>query len=228
MELEYLTKAELSAYLDSPLAVKGVVVAVPFTQAAAAQQAMQLMASRASAKAPKAPNALVAPATPLEGLVVGVHDSEGDGFIHMTNLIFRATKSPWFVYSAQDVMAGRDWLSLALSAMGSAHELLGFNDGKWAGALASFGLVRRSWAQKNYSGDLFYPKYAQHYADCELTLLAMQEQVYAYEPNSVLMEVDWDKDRMSTNAVDRALFLARRAQGFDGRVSHEALLNLYS
>jgi len=219
MELEYLTKAELSAYLDSPLAVKGVVVAVPFTQAAAAQQAMQLMASRASAKAP---------AAPLEGLIVGVHDSEGDGFIHLTNLIFRATKSPWFVYSAQDVMDGRDWLRLALSAMGSAHELLGFNDGKWAGALASFGLVRRSWAQKNYSGDLFYPKYAQHYADCELTLLAMQEQVYAYEPNSVLMEVDWDKDRMSTNPVDRALFLARRAQGFDGRVSHAALLNLYS
>ena len=62
MELEYLTKAELSAYLDSPLAVKGVVVAVPFTQAAAAQQAMQLMASRASAKAP---------AAPLEGLLWG-------------------------------------------------------------------------------------------------------------------------------------------------------------
>ena len=102
------------------------------------------------------------------------------------------------------------------------------SDGKWAGALAGFGLARRSWATQHYDGNFFYPGYKRHYADAELTLLAMQANAYAYEPNSLLVEVDWDKDTSAVDAADRALFLERKQSGFDGKVTTPALLNLIS
>ena len=61
-----------------------------------------------------------------------------------------------------------------------------------------------------------------------LSLLARQAGCYVYEPNSVLVEIDADKDEKPVNAADRALFLARRREGFDGRVRDEALLGRFS
>jgi len=119
-------------------------------------------------------------------------------------------------------------LSLALEALGSERVLLGFNDGKWSGALAGFGLAQRAWAQGNYAGAFFYPKYQRHYADAELTLHALQSGRYAYEPNSLLVEVDWQKDQSQVDSVDRQLFLERKASGFEGMVTHPKLLDLFS
>jgi hypothetical protein len=72
----------------------------------------------------------------------------------------------------------------------------------------------------------FYPQYARHYADAELTLLALQAGVYAYEPNSILVEVDWDKDHASVDSHDRTVFAQRKAQHFDGKVTQAVLLDL--
>ena len=209
---DYLSITELTALAQNPLAVQGVALALPFTKASQAQQAAKLMAQRAN----------------YPGRIFSVHDEKGIGFNAIVNLVFKATKSTYFAYVAQDAFAGRDWLKLAVDALGEQKCLVGFNDGKWAGALAGFGLARRAWAEKNYAGDFFCPQYHRHYADAELTLLAMQAGLYAYEPNSVLVEVDWNKDQSSVDASDKAIFLARKIHQFDGQVSHPHLLNLIS
>lgn len=211
MQVQYLTSSELTA-LDSSLVAGGVLVVMPFTHADQAQRAASLMAMRADAP----------------GLILAIYDADQEGFIALINRAFAKTQSAYFAYVAQDAFAGRAWLSLALKALGNEKDLLGFNDGKWAGALAGFGLARRSWAVKNYSGAFFHPSYQRHYADAELTLLAMQQDVYAYDPNSVLIEADWTKDSAAVNDADRALFLARKNAGFDGKVVSPQLLHLIS
>lgn len=209
---EYRSIAELQSLIQKPLSVKGVVLALPFTQASQAQQAAKLMAQRAN----------------YPGLIISVHDEAGIGFNAIVNLVFKATQSTYFAYVAQDAYAGRDWLKLAVQALGEQKSLLGFNDGKWAGALAGFGLARRAWAEQNYQGDFFCPQYLRHYADAELTLLAMQAGLYVYEPNSVLIEVDWNKDRSAVDAGDRAVFMERKSHQFAGRITSPQLLNLIS
>ena len=56
----------------------------------------------------------------------------------------------------------------------------------------------------------------------------MQAGVYVYEPNSMLVEIDWEKDTKPVNEHDRQIFLQRRAQGFDARVTNPHLLQLIS
>jgi UDP-N-acetylmuramate-alanine ligase len=208
MQIIYLSTAELE---HATIAPTSVLVAMPYTQADMAQQAAQLMSAR----------------TGVDGTILCVHDEDRRGFVQVANLIFKVTQSAYFAYVAQDAYPGRDWLSMALKALGQDKHLLGFNDGKWAGALAAFGLVRRSWAINNYQGQLFYDGYQQHYEDVELTLLAMQEGVYAYDPHAVLTEVDWKKDSKPVNLADKALFAKRSAQQFDGRVTQANLLKLF-
>jgi hypothetical protein len=212
MQIQYLTSTELAAYENASLAMGGVLVAMPFINADLAQRAAKLMASRANAP----------------GMILCIHDEKEEGFIALINRAFAKTQSAYFAYVAQDAFAGKDWLKEALSAMGDQKHFLGFNDGKWAGALAGFGLARRSWASQNYAGNFFYPGYKRHFADAELTLLAMQAGAYAYEPSSLVVEVDWDKDGSSVDPSDRELFSERKKTGFDGKVSNPALLNLVS
>jgi len=209
---EYHSIAELQSRLQKPLLIEGVVLALPFTQASQAQQAAKLMAQRAN----------------FPGMIICVHDETGIGFNAIINLVFKATQSTYFAYVAQDAFAGRDWLKLAVEALGREKALLGFNDGKWAGALAGFGLARRTWAEHNYHGDFFCSQYHRHYADAELTLLAMQAGLYAYEPNSVLIEVDWNKDRSAVDSRDRTIFMERKEHQFEGKINSPQLLNLIS
>jgi hypothetical protein len=209
MQIQYLTSKELTAYENASLAAGGVLVAMPFINADYAQRAATLMASRANAP----------------GMILCIHDEQEEGFITLINRAFAKTQSAYFAYVAQDAFAGKDWLKEALLALGDQKHFLGFNDGKWAGALAGFGIARRSWAAQNYAGNFFYSGYKRHYADAELTLLAMQAGVYAYEPSSLLVEIDWNKDSAPVDPSDRALFLERKKTGFDGKVTSAALLN---
>jgi hypothetical protein len=164
----------------------------------------------------------------VASLLLAVHDEGRQGFIATVNQAFAATRSPWFGYMAQDALAGRDWLSLAVQAMRSKQAgLLGFNDGKWQGQLAAFGLAERSWAQTVYGGEFFHSAYSSHFADTELTLIAREQGRYVYEPHSVLVEVDWDKEQSAVNPSDRVLYASRTANGFDGRVHNQQLLKLF-
>lgn len=201
---------------------EGVCVAIPSTDQEAGLRLAQILESRSGVD-------------PQSIAVVVVIDDSSSGFIHIANRLFGLSKSEYFVYCAQDAFPGRYWLKVALDSMKSRNAgLLGFNDGKWMGLLASFGMVRRDWACQNYlSGGplqacLFHPHYISHYADTELTLIAMQQEAYAYNPNAVLVEVDWGKDSKGNNPKDKALFASRKQGGFDGKVTSEKLLKQFS
>jgi hypothetical protein len=247
MDIKWLSAGELVRLtsLSKPepsgpvLTSSGPIMVMPYTQIEEAKRALALAAQRAGAD--------------IKGLLIGAEDSLGLGFIKVVNLIFKHTQSPWFGYMAQDAFAGRLWMESALKALSFSStsrtsnykyppeeatpeqasrvgmgKFLGFNDGKWHGALAGFGLASRSWAEKNYGGDFFQPSYKSHYADTELTLLALQEGVYVYEPSSLLVEVDWGKESSKVNPEDRALFKERSLSGFDARVSEPRLLEMFS
>ena len=195
-----------------PVKSLGPIMVMPYIDSTLAQQAAELAALRSGS----------------DGLLLAIHDVQRNGFIATINLAFRATDSPWFGYMAQDAFAGRSWMALALEAIQTEKAgLLGFNDGKWQGKLASFGLAQRQWATSNYSGDFFCPSYKSHYADTELTLIALEQGRYAYEPNSLLVEVDWNKDYAKVNYDDRKIYIERATKGFDGKVIDPKLRNMF-
>ena len=204
---------------NGPNVAPSVLMVMPCTDVPMARRAATLMAHRAGAP----------------GTLLLVEDVSGWGFVRIVNEVFRQTSAlntpgAFIGYVAQDAYAGRQWLSLAIRALATpGKNLLGFNDGKWRGAMASFGLARRTWAAGNYAGGVFFqPGYKSHFADAELTLLAMGSNAYVYDPDSVLVEVDWGKDRARVNSTDRTYYAQRSAAGFDGKVTKPELLKLFS
>jgi hypothetical protein len=181
----------------------GALLVMPFVDGRQARRAAALMSARAGA----------------DGLLLAVHDDRREGFIRVANRVFLGSDSSYFGYVAQDAFPGRYWLrrALALFARPSV-QLVAFNDGKWFGALAAYGLARRAWAAQNYGGPLFFPLYRRHYADAELSVLAASDGGLGYSADSVLVEADWDKDRKPVDEGDRRLFRARASARFEGRL----------
>lgn len=201
--------AALASGFDSPQTL----VVLPVIDLEMGKKAATLAASRANADA----------------VVLVVNDSARLGLVHIHNQVFKHTTCAFYAYLAQDAFVGRDWLALGLSALEQKGAgLLAFNDGKWQGQLASFGLVRREWVSKLYEGSLFFEGYKSHYADTELTLIARDQGRYAYDPNAVVMEVDWHKDTANTNPDDQSLFRHRAKNGFGERVRSSELRGLFS
>lgn len=216
MNVALIESTQISAYA-SKLDVDGTLVVMPVIDLEMGKKAAKLAASRANA----------------DGLVLLVLDSERMGLIKIHNQVFLNSTSTYYAYLAQDAFVGRNWLSLGVAALNGqgtgAAGLLGFNDGKWQGQLASFGLARREWVNDIYGGSFFFEGYSSHYADTELTLIAREQGCYAYEPNAVVIEVDWQKDtNPTTNPQDKTLFKTRAQQGFGGRVMSPELRNLFS
>jgi hypothetical protein len=165
----------------------------------------------------------------MKGLLYAVYDDRRLGFVAMMNAVFRRSSAPTIAYVAQDSFAGRNWLAIGSAALAQKDGgLLAFNDGKWNGALAAFGLASRAWALKNYDGDFFLPEYRRHYADAELTIIAMQQQLFRYDPAALMVEVDWDKEGQSTEPADRTLYHLRARSHYDGKVRNPGLLRLFS
>lgn len=210
MNVEHTTVGQLS---EGQRFEAEVIVAMPAIDLAQAERSARLMARRAGESC----------------LVVVVHDEERRGFVHAANLLFRQSASRYFVYTAQDAFAGRLWLRVAMHHMvRSGKSMLAFNDGKWHGLLASFGMVERQWALgNNYLDNLFFDGYHSHYADAELTLVARAQQQLCYAARSVMLEVDWEKDDKMVNDDDRKVYRERAAGLFDGRVPDEAHCKLF-
>lgn len=200
MQIEYITAARLRK--TAPFEAHAV-VAMPATDPVQAERSARLMARRAG----------------VDGLILVVYDEERNGFINTCNLAFKNSRSHYFAYVAQDAFAGRVWLKVAqIQLEKTGKGMLAFNDGKWQGQLASFGMVSRTWAERHYNGDLFFPLYHSHYADAELTLVAKTHDQLCYAPRSVMIEVDWEKEDKLINDADRQLFRRRVSTFFDGRV----------
>lgn len=209
--LQWLRASELQRPPGAtPAGLSGpVVVLMPWLDETAARAAARIMLGRAGQAMH----------------LIGIQDDTGQGLVSLLNTTVKQVDSPWIVYTAQDAFAGRYWLRHALAHMASqpAKGLLAFNDGKWFGELAGFGLVRRSWLDAVYAGDLFHFGYRSHYGDTELTLVARQQEALAYHPHALLIEVDAGKDARPVHGPDRELFRLRCQTGFDGRV-HDPVL----
>lgn len=190
-----------------------VILVMPYIDHAMAERCAEMLSRRAG----------------MSGLILAVQDTDRDGFIAVANRVFEKTESEYFGYVAQDAFPGNQWLDLAVKTLRKqGASLLAFNDGKWKGALAAFGLADRRWARSNYEGKFFFPDYRRHFADVELTVLAISQKQYCYNPNSVLVEVDWDKEKSSVNASDKALYHHRKSDGFNKRVTSQTLLDMFS
>ena len=154
------------------------------------------------------------------GVLLLVDDDARLGFIRVANLAYFLTRSPYFTYLAEDAFPGEGWLQSAVSTMEQTHAgLLAFNDGRFYGTLAVFGMVQRVWLQTIYRRFLFYPGYNAHFGDTELTTIAFQRQMLIFDPSSLLVEVDYEKHRKGHNPADAALYTQRAATGFGGLVA---------
>jgi hypothetical protein len=145
-------------------------------------------------------------------LVIAI-DVERKGFIATVNQLFRQSNYKYVVYTAEDAFPGMNWLKIAHDELERTNKgLLAFNDGKWFGRLAAFGMARSSWLKEVYpNGDLLWSEYHSHYADNELTMLAVSRKMYAYNRDALLVEVDHKKGRSwSSNQEDRKLFSLRK------------------
>jgi hypothetical protein len=210
MKIETLSSVQLEGY---EFREEEVLFVMPSTDLASAERSASLMSSRAG----------------VDGSILIVLDETKEGFVNIANKIFEKCKAEFFGYAAQDAFAGRGWLKVAMDTLNQNDgDLFAFNDGKWHGLLAAFGLVRSSWAKDNYNGKLFFPGYKRHYGDAELTLIAKSDQALCYHPSSVLIEVDWDKDSKPVDIEDKKLFSQRRQSLFDGRVSDERYCSIFN
>ena len=151
------------------------------------------------------------------GLVVLVDDDERMGFMKIANFVCAHSSSRYFGYLAQDAFPGDGWLRAALDTLdGSNAGLLAFNDGRFHGTLAIFGLARRSWLAKLYHKFVFFPGYNRHFGDTELSAIAIHQDQLIYNPGCLMIEVDYEKHAKSIDKDDAAIFDRREAQGFDG------------
>lgn len=164
----------------------------------------------------------------MEASVIIGLDTARIGFISTLNKIARKIDAKYIVYLAEDAFPGRNWLKIAHDDMERAGaDLFCFNDGKWQGRIASFGMVRTEWVRQLYDGDVFYPGYNSHGCDNELTVIARATNSYIYNPASVLIEYDTTKDSGGSNPYDYELFQSRFRNGFDGLVK-KSLLNTFA
>lgn len=168
----------------------------------------------------------------MEAFYAVMEDPSRWGYVHACNNYIKLCEdSPadYYCYVTDDIFPSRNWLKDAYELLIKKDgKMVGFNDGKWKGSLATCGLVEAEWMRNNYEGNLFYPEYFGHYNDTELTLLAMQDNVYCYDANISLTEIDYEKDQKKAHEGDRKLYNERKAQGFNGRVTDQKLLDMFS
>ena len=151
------------------------------------------------------------------GLLVLVNDDERLGFMKIANFVCAHSASRYFGYLAQDAFPGDGWLDAAIGTLdGSNAGLLAFNDGRFYGTLAIFGLARRAWLARLYHKFLFFPGYNRHFGDTELSAIAIHQEQLIYNPGCLMIEVDYEKHTKGNDPDDAALYKQREAQGFDG------------
>lgn len=199
--------------MGKPEPVKSVTVIMPSIHPELANKTAKILSSRAG--------------YPHKMLVM--EDTDKIGYVGLCNIAIKDYPSDYYVYLTDDIFPSRNWLASAMQLIEEKKcGLLGFNDGKWEGAIATCGLIEHNWMLKNYKGNMFFPEYFGHYNDTELTVFAMNDKTYCYNPNISLIEVDYEKDQKKVHPKDKELFYQRKKTMFDGRISDEKLVNLFS
>lgn len=139
-------------------------------------------------------------------------DDEKKGYVFKINEFVNNHKAvfgkdyDFYVYTAQDAFGGKNWLKEAYEELERTGKgVLAFNDNKWDGKLASFGMVRAS-----YKKPFFFAGYHSHYADTELSVAATVAKQLCYNPKAIMFEVDYDKKTKMVNKRDKELFKKRQ------------------
>lgn len=180
-----------------------VTVIMPAIDLDKAQKAAQLMSIRAG----------------YQNDIIIVEDVKRTGFVKTLNEAVKKYPSHYYVYTAEDAYVGKDWLKIAMNTLLTQKKgLFAFNNGRWFGELASFGLISYEFFKDLYNGDMMCPLYNAHYGDTELTVIAKAKDMYCYNSDSLMVEVDYDKDKKSVNRADKDLFNIRKLAGFDGLI----------
>lgn len=158
--------------------------------------------------------------TQQSGLLLIVEDNMRLGFIMVANLVYLKTDSRYFSYVAQDAYPGEFWLDYGLEAMKKTNAgLLAFNDGRFFGKIAVFGLAYRDWISTVYRKFIFHHQYKSHFADTELSVIASQTSNLVFNPNALLIEVDYEKHLHENNEDDHNLYIERAKTGFGGIIA---------
>ena len=155
------------------------------------------------------------------GVPVEIYTVNGEelGWIGTHNKMAKELDFDWYIYCPSDYFPGRDFVKKALEVASSTKKkLIGLNDGKWHGSNATAGMVSKDLIPMLYRGTLFYPGYKHHGSDPDITEKAMLLNEYAYAPEALLVEIDYEKDFISSkdrlNQADVRLFMKRRANKF--------------
>lgn len=156
---------------------EGVTVVMPATNIAQAMLAAQRMMRFAG--------------MPMRMVIV--NDFIGQGFIKTINAVSNHLKPEYLAYVAQDALAGKNWLVKAYKKMTAEKKsVCAFNEGRFLGNLAQFGLVKVAFTAQHYGEhNVFYEQYIKHRADDELTLLAKLNNEFVFAKDALLMEVDY-------------------------------------
>jgi hypothetical protein len=125
--------------------------------------------------------------------MVIVNDVIRQGFIKTVNAVSNHLKPEYLAYVAQDALAGKNWLAKAYKKMTTENKsVCAFNEGRFLGNLAQFGLVKVAFTAQQYGDhNVFYDQYIKHRADDELTLLAKLNDEFVFAKDALLMEVDY-------------------------------------
>lgn len=190
-------------------------VLIPATKLDQANEAAEVMKTKAG--------------MPCDVLVI--EDKERKGFVKTINSAFHThTEYENYVYTAQDAYVGRDWLLEATASMARKNAgLVAFNDAKWRGRMAQFGLVNREWALQTF-GNIFPDCYVGNYCDVEISQVAKQQDRFAWSEKGIMLEVDPDKDLGKKQVIkeDKLTYALRKKTGFDGKVIDKKLLEEFS
>lgn len=162
----------------------------------------------------------------IEAKAIIVVDKKKSGYVKTMNKVVNQIKDvDYYVYLADDVIVGENWLYFAIQEIKKRDSgLCSFKDGKWNGQLASYGLVSRDYIENlPYDGNLFCSKYKSHYCDTELTQIAKRDKKYCYSKNSLVMEVDYYKPfgKHGVNLEDKKLYNKRKYKLFDKELAEE-------
>jgi len=144
--------------------------------------------------------------------VFTIEDSERKGWVNAQNWAFNNLDFDFYIYSCDDYFPCKDYLKSAYEAyLGTKKCVIVFNDGKWAGKLATIALVKKDFVKEKLpDGNLFYKGYKQNFADPEFTDHAINHNEMAYLSDIPFMEVEYGKDEKShNNEEDRELYKSR-------------------
>lgn len=164
----------------------------------------------------------------IEAKLLLVEDKKRNGFVKVINDVVKSIKAELYVYTAQDVFVGKNWLYEALIAQARYSSwVTALNDGKWGGSMAQFGLVTREWIDQH--GWLFPPYYKSNYCDVEISQIAKQMNKYGYAEKSIMMEIDYEKDfKGKVSLEDKATFNERKKICFEGLITDKQLVEQFS